>query len=416
MPVVSQDDQKPMVHIARQAILDARGHVVGYELLYRGSVRDTACTVEGDLAGASVFTGAVLDLRLDALTDGRTAFINVTRSMLLNGVATLLRPSLALFELREDITIDHEVIEACRALSESGYRLALDDFVPGSPAEVLLPFVSHVKVDTLTMPRDTVVQLVRRVSPSGITVVAEKVETREVFEWARDAGCGLFQGYYFRRPEMRSGGTMPAGHAAHLRLMAALNQPSLTTERLEQLIKQDAALSLRVLQCINSAAFPLRREVRSIGEAVVLLGVAPIRKWASVWCMTKLNAGATSELATIALLRARACELLADEVNDVDSGELFLVGLCSMLDAILGRPMAEALAELPLSDEARAALLGRQNALRSVLETVMAYEDGGWNEAISGGEIIGAREAELQQAYTSALSWAHELTSVGFAA
>jgi EAL and modified HD-GYP domain-containing signal transduction protein len=405
-----------MVHIARQAILDARGHVVGYELLYRGSVRDTACTIEGDVAGASVLTGAVLDLRLDALTDGRTAFINVTRSMLINGIATLLRPSLALFELREDIQIDHEVIEACRALSESGYRLALDDFVPGSAAEALLPFVSHVKVDTLVMPRETVAELTRRFTPNGVTVVAEKVETREVFEWARDAGCGLFQGHYFRRPEMRSGGAVPARHASHLRLMAALNQPTLTTDRLEELIKQDAALSLRVLQCINSAAFPLRREVRSIGEALVLLGVGPIRKWASVWCLSKLNSGATSELATMALLRARACELLADETIDDDPGELFLVGLCSLLDVILGRPMTEALADLPLSEAARDALLGRQNALRSVLDTVMAYEDGGWEEAVASAESIGAIESDLQLAYTGALSWAHELTAVGFAA
>jgi EAL and modified HD-GYP domain-containing signal transduction protein len=405
-----------MVHIARQAILDARGHVVGYELLYRGSVRDTACAIEGDVAGASVLTGAVLDLRLEALTDGRTAFINVTRSMLINGVATLLRPSLALFELREDIQIDHEVIEACRALSVSGYRLALDDFVPGSAAEALLPFVSHVKVDTLVMPREMVAELTRRLAPSGVTVVAEKVQTRAVFEWARDAGCGLFQGHYFRRPEMRSGGAVPARHASHLRLMAALNHPTLTTDQLEDLIKQDAALSLRVLQCINSAAFPLRREVRSIGEALVLLGVNPIRKWASVWCLSKLNAGATSELATMALLRARACELLADEASDVDPGELFLVGLCSLLDVILGRPMAEALAELPLSDAAREALLGRPNTLRSVLETVMAYEDGGWEEAVAGAEAIGAIESELQQAYTGALSWARDLTAVGFAA
>ena len=341
MPAVSHsDDPRPLptVHIARQAILDARGHVVGYELLYRGSVGDTACTVEGDVAGASVLTGAVLDLRLDALTDGRTAFINITRSMLLNGVATLLRPSLALFELREDISIDDEVIDACRTLSQSGYRLALDDFVPGSAAEVLLPYVSHVKVDTLALSRETIAALARRLTSSGITLVAEKVETRDVFEWARDAGCGLFQGHYFRRPELRSGGAVPARQASHLRLLAALNQPTLTTDRLEELIKQDAALSLRVLQCINSAAFPIRREVRSIGEALVLLGVGPIRKWASVWCLAKLNAGATSELATMALLRARACELLGDEVSDASSGELFLVGLCSLLDVIHGKP------------------------------------------------------------------------------
>jgi EAL and modified HD-GYP domain-containing signal transduction protein len=405
-----------MVHVARQAILDARGHVVGYELLYRGSIRDTSCTADGDVAGASVLTGAMLDLRLDTLTDGRTPFINVTRSMLINGVATLLRPSLAVFELREDITVDGEVIEACRALCESGYRLALDDFEPGSPAEALLPFVSHVKVDTLVMARGDVARLVRRLAASGVTVVAEKVETCEVFEWARDAGCGLFQGHYFRRPEMRSGGVVPAGHVTHLRLLAALNSPMLTMERLEELVKQDAALSLRVLQCINSAAFPIRREVRSIGDALVLLGVGPIRKWASVWCMTKLNGSASAELTTIALLRARACELLGEELSEAVPGELFLVGLCSLLDVILGRPMAEALTELPLSEPARAALLGHDNALRSVLDSVIAYEDGGWEDAVASAETIGAPEPELQQAYTGALIWAHELTAAGFAA
>jgi EAL and modified HD-GYP domain-containing signal transduction protein len=336
--------------------------------------------------------------------------------MLTNGIATLLRPSVAVFELREDITIDAEVIEACRALCESGYRLALDDFTPGSPAEALLPFVSHVKVDTLVMPRATVTDLVRRVAAKGVTVVAEKVETREVFEWTREVGCGLFQGHYFRRPETRSGAIIPAQRSSHLRLLAALNQPMLTMEQLEEIVKQDAALSLRVLQCINSAAFPIRREVRSIGEALVLLGVGPIRKWASIWCLSKLSAGGTSELTTIALLRARACELLGRDVSDADSGELFLVGLCSLLDVILGRTMADAIAELPLSDAARQALLGSDNALRSVLDAVVAYEDGGWEDAIANAETIGAPEARLQEAYTGALNWAHELSAAGFGA
>jgi EAL and modified HD-GYP domain-containing signal transduction protein len=129
-----------------------------------------------------------------------------------------------------------------------------------------------------------------------------------------------------------------------------------------------------------------------------------------------LTVGATSELATIALLRARACELLGDEATDADSGELFLVGLCSLLDVILGKPMAEAIAELPLSDAARDALLGGDNALRAVLEAVVAYENGGWDRAVAAAETIGAPEPQLQQAYTGALNWAHQLTSAGFAA
>jgi EAL and modified HD-GYP domain-containing signal transduction protein len=405
-----------MVHVARQAILDTRGHVIGYELLYRGSVRDTACTIEGDVAGARILTGAVLDLRLDALTDGRTAFINVTRSMLLNGVATLLRPSLAVFELREDIAIDAEVIEACRSLSESGYRVALDDFVPGSAAEALLPYVSHVKVDTLSLSPQAVAELNRRVAPRGVSLVAEKVETRAAFDRMREAGCQLFQGHYFRRPEMRSGGAVPMRHTAHLRLLATLNQPTLTRDGLEALIKQDAGLSLRVLQCINSAAFPIRREVRSIGDALMLLGVEPVRKWASVWCLARLNAGSTSEIATLALLRARACELLGGQIDEVETGEAFLVGLCSMLDVILCCPMAEALAELPLSEAAQRALLGHSNPLRSILETVMAYEDGAWEQAVAAGEAIGAPEPELREAYGGALVWAHELSAAGLGA
>jgi c-di-GMP-related signal transduction protein len=404
-----------MVHIARQAILDARGHVVGYELLCRGRVREVPGTADGEIAAATLLTGAVLDLRLDAVTDGRTAFVNITRSMLINGVATLLKPSLAVFELRDDVVIDAEVIDACRTLSECGYRIALDAFTPGAANEVLLPYVSHVKIDARVVSREAVTELVRRLAPQGVSLVAQHVETRAVFEWTRDAGCDLFQGRYFRTPEMRSGSVVPARHALNLRLLSALNQPSLTMDHLESLIKQDAGLSLRVLQCINSAAFPIRREVHSIGDALVLLGLGPIRKWASVWCLAKLNVGATSEIATMALLRARACELLGEDATDAEPGELFLVGLCSLLDVILGRPMAEALAELPLSDNARRALLGEHNPLRAVLDAVVAYEDGGWEQAVANAETIGAPEADLQQAYSNAITWAHEISTVGFA-
>jgi EAL and modified HD-GYP domain-containing signal transduction protein len=396
-----------VVHVARQGILDARGHVIGYELLYRGTPAD------GDFAGARLLADAVLDLRLDTITDGQTAFINLTRSLLLTGAATLLRPEVAVFELPDDIPVDSDVIEACHSLSASGFRLALDDFTPGSPAEALLAFASFVKVDVTKLTKPDVVTLAKRVADRGLPLVAQRVETHEAFEWTREAGCTLFQGRYICEPQSYSGGGV-ATQVAHLRLLSALNQPRITMDELEDLVKQDAVLSLRVLQCINAAAYAIRREVRSIREALVFLGMAPIRKWASVWCLAKLNVGSTSELATMAMLRARACELLAADQEDLDPNEMFLVGLCSLMDAMAGRSMKDVVADLPLTDRARRALLGEKNPLRAVLDAVMAYEVGSWEEALASEFVTD--EFILPRAYSSALNWARELSAANFSA
>jgi EAL and modified HD-GYP domain-containing signal transduction protein len=169
-----------------------------------------------------------------------------------------------------------------------------------------------------------------------------------------------------------------------------------------------------VLQCINSAAYAIRREVRSIREALVFLGMAPIRKWASVWCLAKLNVGSTSELATMAMLRARACELLAADQEDLDPNEMFLVGLCSLMDAMAGRSMKDVVADLPLTDRARRALRGEKNPLRAVLDAVMAYEVGSWEEALASEFVTD--EFILPRAYSSALNWARELSAANFSA
>jgi c-di-GMP-related signal transduction protein len=201
---------------------------------------------------------------------------------------------------------------------------------------------------------------------------------------------------------------VPAQQLAYLRLLAALNKPDLTTAEVERLVKQDLSLSLRVLRSINSAAYPIRTEVRSIGHALLLLGIDPIRKWATVWCLAGLSAGATPELATLALLRGRTCELIGERVRDVESSELFLVGLFSLLDVMLSRTMAAALGALPLSETASAALQGQPNALRDVLDAVISYERGEWDQATFAAGHAGLSETTLPEAYTSALQWLKE--------
>ena len=144
-------DSRDALYVARQPILDAQGDVFGYELLYRAAASETACSAPGDVASARVLADTVLSLGLNAITDGRPAFLNLTRPLLLSPVIRLLSPAAAVFELHEDIPVDTEVIEACRGLRAAGYTLALDDFVPGSDAEALMPFVKFVKVDVLAI-------------------------------------------------------------------------------------------------------------------------------------------------------------------------------------------------------------------------------------------------------------------------
>lgn len=397
------------IYVARQPLLDAQGRVFGYELLYRAGPEETACQVGDELASARTMTEAVVDIGLHVLTNGRPAFINLTRSLLVDEECTVLPPSMTVIEILEDVAVDADVLAACRRLNAAHYRLALDDFVPGSSAEVLLPYVSFVKVDVLATPRAEAEALARRLARPGLTLVAEKVESADVYEWARNAGYQLFQGYYFQKPAMHAGRALPAGQLACLRLLSELNRADVTVGEIEALVKQDVSISLRVLRCVNSAGFAVRREVSSIREALVLLGIAPVRKWASVWCLAGLNAGRTPELATLALVRARSCECLGETRPDVEAQELFLVGLCSLLDAMLDRPMPEALSLLTLAPRVERTLLGEPTTLRGFLDAVVAYERGRWDDALRAARHAAIPERTLPAAYEAALSWAHGL-------
>ena len=405
-------DTRETLYVARQAILDARWRVFGYELLYRAD--GGAANVSSDLAAARVMTDAVLNVGLDTLTGGRPAFLNLTRSLLVTEAWSVLSPAAVVFELHNNIQIDKEVIEMCKQLHDAGYPLALCDFTLDSDAEALLRYAKFIKVDVTATSLDAQLAIVDYLQASGIKLIAENVESGAAFDAACAAGYSLFQGHFFCQPKTVSAAPVPASRLAYVQLLTALNRPRLSLSEIEDLIKHDVSLSYKVLRCINSAAYGLRREIRSIHEALVLLGVEPIRSWASVWAVAGLNSSGTFELATTALVRARCCELLGEHFsNSEESAELFLIGLCSLLDAMLGRPLHEAIADLPLSPAARSAVLGEErNPVRCVLDAVVAYENGLWDEAALASHGAGLTPALLADAYAGALRWAREFSRV----
>jgi EAL and modified HD-GYP domain-containing signal transduction protein len=399
------------VFVARQPVLDRGRQVFGYELLLRPAPVAEAASVAPDRAAATVISNVFIEIGLDTLVDGRKAFVKVGRSLLLEGIPEVLPPSRVIIELAGDIEADADVIAACRALREAGYQIAVDDFVLNSWTADLVPLATFLKVD---YPSLTDAEARRKLAECGAQhhakMVAKNVETLDLFEQAMKEGYAYFQGFFFGRPLILQGRSVPGHQVANLRLLHALHDLSLSVHQLEDLVKHDAALCYRILRTVNSAAYALRGPVHSIRDAMVYLGRDTVRRWASLWALAGMNERAHMELITMSTVRARCCELVGESMGgDEEGAEGFLVGLCSLMDVILERPMSSIVADVPLSDETRAALLGETNRRRRVLDCVIAYERGHWDRAIVMAQSMKVRPTLLPKAYADALKWSREL-------
>jgi EAL and modified HD-GYP domain-containing signal transduction protein len=399
------------VFVARQPILDQGRHVFGYELLLRPSPMAEAGSVASDRESAKVISNVFIEIGLDTLVDGRKAFVKVGRSLLLEGIPSVLPPSRVVIELAGDIEADAEVVEACRGLRESGYMLAVDDFVLNNWTADLVPIANFLKVDYATITDPAAREKVANSAvKSNARLIAKNVETLDLFEMAMKDGFSYFQGFFFGRPLILQGRGVPGHQVANLRLLHALHDLSLSVHQLEDLVKHDAALCFRILRTVNSAAYALRGPVHSIRDAMVYLGRDTVRRWASLWALAGMNERAHAELVSISTVRARCCEILGESMGGEEEGaEGFLVGLCSLMDVILERPMAAIVADVPLSDETRAALTGESNRRRRMLDCVIAYERGHWDRAIVMAQSLKVKPALLPKAYADALRWSREL-------
>ena len=396
--------------MARHPILDRNRKVYGYDLRFQELPDGASSSTNGDIAAARVISDGILAIGLDNLIDGRKAFVNVGRNLLLEGIPAVLPPARVVIELSADIEADAEVVAACRELRTAGYSLAVDDFVLNEWTADLVPFANFLKVDFSEAPPDSRAALAGTTGASHPMLIAKKVETLDAFDRASQEGFEYFQGFFFGRPLILQGRDVPGHKMAHLRLLRALNDPDLSVHHLENLIKHDAALCYRILRTVNSAAFALQAPVHSIREALVLLGRDTVRRWASLWALAGLNENAHAELTVMSTVRARCCEILAASTGDEEAAaEGFLVGMCSLLDAILGRPMEAILADLPVAESTRAALLGQDNRTRRLLDCAIAYEQGEWDRCATLATRAGITVAKLPQAFSEALLWSREL-------
>lgn len=393
--------------VARQPIFDAKLKVFGYELLFRGTATDCSGRFDDDLATSRVLYAGLFSIGLDRLTFGKTAFVNFSRSMLVSDMVRKLPKDRIALEILEHVEADTTVTDACATLRTTGFRIALDDFLPGPRTNALIPFADIVKVDLLNTPEALCEAIPKRFAGGKRVFLAEKVETHEQYRKAIDWGYTLFQGYFFCRPLQVNTREIGANKHVCFRLLKAIQDPSINMEGLERIIRQDVYLSFAIIRYINSAAFGFRARVKSLKHALSLLGLRKIREFGTILLLKRLGNDKPDELVRQSLVRGRFAELLA--TNAGLAGEAFLAGIFSLIDAILDRPMRPVIDELGLSDDIAAALLNAPGPLTSLLDAVVSYERGDWSRSDDCLKHLPPPGDAVQNLYLNAIAWAEEI-------
>jgi EAL and modified HD-GYP domain-containing signal transduction protein len=393
--------------VARQPILDRDQQLFAYELLFRNGRNNSFPAVDGDQASCNVLANSFLNLGIETITGGRLAFINFTHALLVHQIPTLFPPKNIVVEILEDVVPGPEVIEACRALVDKGFILALDDFLYHRSLEALLSLAAIVKIDFRATPPEQIGGMVEGLASRGLKLLAEKVETQAEFQQAAAMGFDYFQGYFFSRPQILQGRDLTPSRLQLLQILGEINRSDCSIERLETLIKSDVSIPYKLLRYMNSSYFKRAREITSIKHAIAMLGLKESRKFISLIATGALAADKPSELIRTSIVRARFCETLGMTfIPRVEAAELFLTGLFSLIDAILDRPMAEIIASLPLADSVREALVAGNGPGADLLQAVCRYEAGQWGACLDVCERNGVEAGQLPEHYRQALSWA----------
>lgn len=388
--------------IARQPIFDKRLRVFAYELLFRGGPQNVFRASEH--ASPSVIADSITLFDLQMLTGKARAFVNVDELALRLGAVRLLPSDRIVVEILETVEPNEENVRLCRELRDAGYILALDDFIDTPAMGPLVRLAHFLKVDFQLLDESGRREIARKYGGSNISLLAEKLETeRELWE-ARRLGFGYFQGYFFCRPSMIETRDIPGNKLIHLRLLTTVAAPQLDYGAIEELLKREPSLLYRLLRYLNSPALGLPGEVRSVREALTLLGEEEFRRWVSIFAVVAMSSGKPPELIRTALTRAYFCEEFSRAAGLAEKrATLFLMGLLSITDALLDKPIAEVLRALPVAHEVREALNGEQNRFHEVYELLLSFERADWSQLAALVARLGCPEESVPASYQSAI-------------
>jgi len=405
------------IFVGRQPILDVNGDIYGYELLYRNSHKNFFPNVNPEQATIGLLVNTFLTIGIEKVAGNSLSFINFTGELLAQDIFSSLDPEQVVIEVLENVEITPSLLTKLRLLKETGFMIALDDFILQEQYSVhseLFKIVDFIKVDYVNTTPNERIEIEKHIKryPS-IIMLAEKVETEEQFNAAKASGYKLFQGYFFSKPEIITGIEIPSNVSLHFQIIERFHTEPPNIDEITELIMHDISLSYKLLRLINTLAFGATKRISSIKQAIVLIGLRETKRWVQILALSEMGKGPgkgrTQALADYSLTRAKMCELLAKHDGKKNPEEYFFAGMFSLIDVIMKRDWDAILKLIPLSDEVALTVKGLQTEITPYLQLAEAVERFDWQRVEQLITGLGITQAELSRCSLEAHRWTQSL-------
>lgn len=405
------------VFIGRQPIFNKCEEIIAYELLYRNNYVNQFPDIDSDTATIELLINSFLSIGIKEVANGKPSFINFTENLIMQDSIDFLEPEQVVIEILEDISITPELIQQLKILKRAGYKLALDDFVIDEKILVydeLFPQIDYIKIDflhTSENERKVIERLIKSKFPH-IKLLAEKVETREQFEIAKQSGYSLFQGYFFEQPQILTATDIPANLFQYFQIISLLREDETNIDLLAENIEREISLSYRLLKLINGSSKRTKNKVRSIKQAILMLGLLELRQWVYMLAMREANTNCNNdvfkELMFASLFRAKACEISARLNYKKNYSEYFLVGLFSLIDSLLQRPVNVIVTQLPLAEDILETISGSQTDMTPYLQFSTALSKLDWENLMPLADQLNISTDEILPMYEEVKVWVND--------
>jgi EAL and modified HD-GYP domain-containing signal transduction protein len=405
-------------YVARQPILNTKGVTFGYELLFRdGESNAFPSHVSSDRATYRLVVENFMAMGRNPSLKSSRCFINFPYKSLIRRLPFTLPNHSVVVEILETCEPSDELFSVVRDLHRSGYLIALDDFVYSYEWERFLPYVYIVKLDIMSLGLKTACDFVKLKVAEGCQChfLAERVETEEEFQQAKAAGFAFFQGYFFKKPEIIKNRYVGPEQVTAMNLFHEVCRSEVDFERLEQIILKDVALSYKLLRFVNTISQRISVNICSFRQALVYLGQEKLKSFVSLIAASYIAANKPEELYRLSLQRAQFCLLMSCHPPfQAYREQAFLVGLFSVLDAVLGTSIETLLEQLPLSEQIKAALEKRAGELGSLLSLQEYFEQGDWQGIESECRQLGVSVDKVNRSLHDALRWSDDILQISF--